>query len=143
MYVPPSGLIGTVKKSKVSSFNKKFSNTPLRMGVIVKCYEKDDEKSLTKLVPEYDVVTNELNKDNGQSYVKYSNCISTDTFGGVADFFEYKLRPSEQDFEENHNFKKQDELNLSPIIGHGHGLLGGQINGQHFHNQLFIFDKNS
>tara|TARA_R100000951_G_scaffold101420_1_gene92918 strand:- start:13557 stop:14609 length:1053 start_codon:yes stop_codon:yes gene_type:complete len=108
MYVPPSGLLGRAKKTKVSAFNKKFKNTPLRMGVIINCHEKDDKKSLSKLVPEYDVLTSELNEGAGTSYVKYLNCISTDTFGGVADFFEYKLRPSKEDFEKTHNFAKQD-----------------------------------
>ena len=107
-YVPPSGLLGILKNEKISSFSKKFANTPLRVGVVVKCYEKDDKQNITKIVPEYDVVTSELNSQNGQSFTKYMNCISTDSFGGVADFFEYKLRPTEEVFEESYSFGKQN-----------------------------------
>jgi len=107
-YIPPSGLLGTIDNKKVSSFNKRFQNTPLRMGVIVKSYDIDDENSKTKIVPEYDVVTSELNADLGQSFVEYQHCVSTDTFGGVADFFEYKLRPSEANFKETYDLTKQN-----------------------------------
>jgi len=105
MFVPPSGLLGKVSKKQISSFNKKFKNTPLRMGVVTECYEKSDEKNLNKSVPEYDVVTSESNAENGQSFVTYQNCLSTDNFGGMADFFQYKLRTNTEtkkfDFKKN------------------------------------------
>jgi hypothetical protein len=113
LYVPPSSLLKPLSSSKVNSLNKRFENTPLRIGVITECYEIDDEKNVTKIVPEYTVITQETNGTMGISYVTYTNVISTDKFGGVADFFEYKLRPTKISIDNDtkkvsHDFKKQN-----------------------------------
>jgi hypothetical protein len=90
-----------------------FNNTALKNGIIIKVYEIDDEKNLNKKFPEYDVLIVEQKKNSTMEPVIYNNCISIDGFGGVADFFEYKLRPVKS--EENKksttplstNFKEQ------------------------------------
>lgn len=113
LYIPPSSLLKALSSDKVDSLNKRFENTPLRIGVITECYEINEEKNITKLVPEYTVVTQENDGKMGTKYVTYTNVISTDKFGGVADFFEYKLRPtklkiSDESKKVSHDFKKQN-----------------------------------
>jgi hypothetical protein len=112
LYIPPSSLLGALDSKKISSLSRRFENTPLRLGVISRCFELDDPNNLSKLVPEYEVITKESN-ENGIRYVKYSNCLSADGFGGIADFFEYKMRPTkiaiDKDPEKvSHDFKKQN-----------------------------------
>ena len=113
LYVPPSSLLKTLSSERVSSLNKRFENTPLRIGIVTECYEITDPKNITKLVPEYAVVTQETDKTMGIKNVTYTNVIAADKFGGIADFFEYKLRPTliKIDNEPNkvsHDFKKQN-----------------------------------
>lgn len=113
LYVPPSSLLGRLDSKEISSLSRRFFNTPLRVGVIAECYEITDEKNITKLLPEYSVITKEIDGKNGIKYVKYSNCLSTEGFGGIADFFEYKLRPTEVAIDKDpekvsHDFKKQN-----------------------------------
>jgi hypothetical protein len=106
LYVAPANLIGRQDTSKISSFNKRFENTPLRAGVITKCLETDDENNISKIVPEYTVVTTEQEVYIGNKNKTYSNCISTDGFGGIADFFEYKLRPTTTPYDKKESPKK-------------------------------------
>lgn len=108
-FVPPSGLLDRLSEAQTSAFEKNYKNTPLRVGVVTKIHEIDDESNASKLFPEYDVVTSEQNNMVGQGFVEYTNCISIDSLGGLADFFEYKLRqPDKQDFRETYKFDKQD-----------------------------------
>jgi hypothetical protein len=113
LYVPPSGLLEQISSDKVSSLNKRFENTPLRIGVITECYEINDPKNVTKLVPEYTVITQQTDGMKGIKNVTYTNVIAADKFGGIADFFEYKLRPTlikidNQPNKVSHDFKKQN-----------------------------------
>jgi hypothetical protein len=101
-YVPPSGLISKVDLGRANVWNKKFKNTPLRVGIIIAVYEKNDPKNVNKTVPEYDVVVDEMNSD-GSGFKTYPNCISTDNFGGVADFFQYKHRVSKEKYQKTKN----------------------------------------
>jgi hypothetical protein len=108
--VLPSSLLTFESRKMMSTFNKKYQNSPLRMGCIVSVIEINDKnKSLSQGdVVEYDVVTEEQN-DKSSNYVKYSNCISLDGIGGIGDFFEYKLRTSQsENFENKYDFKKQN-----------------------------------
>lgn len=109
MYIPPSGLLDPIAQSDISATNKNLNNTPIRMGVVVKVHEVNDESNISKLFPEYDIVTSEQNKQLGQSFVEYTNCIAMDSLGGVADFFEKKLRQSDgEEFKKSYNFDKQN-----------------------------------
>jgi hypothetical protein len=107
--VLPSGLMDRPKEERISYFNRKYQNTPLRMGCIVKIHEVDDDTNVSKLFVEYDVVTDEQKVTLGQSFTTYPNCIALDSLGGLADFFEAKLRVSKDEkFEKSYDFKKQD-----------------------------------
>lgn len=113
LYVPPSSLLKALSSDKIDSLNKRFQNTPLRIGVITECYEINEEKNITKLIPEYTVVTQENDGKAGIKYVTYTNVIAADKFGGIADFFEYKLRPTlvkidNEPSKVSHDFKKQN-----------------------------------
>jgi len=93
-YIPPSGLLGDLDSNEINAMNRRFQNTPLRVGIVVESYDIDNQKNISKNVPEYTVVTKESNPSGGIDYKKYTNVISLDKFGGVADFFEYRLRPN-------------------------------------------------
>lgn len=70
------------------SFQKKISeNMYLRLGVVTEIYDIEDDNNVSKLVPEYDVMT--VEDDNTANY---KNCMAIDSFGGVADYFVKKLR---------------------------------------------------
>lgn len=85
--VLPSSLLEE-RGSMDMNFTKKLSeNMYLRLGVVVEIYDIEDKENVSKLVPEYDVMT--IEDDNTTNY---KNCMSIDSFGGVADFFMAKLR---------------------------------------------------
>jgi len=108
-FVPPSGLLGVIPEEKMSAFNKNYASTPLRLGVIVKIHEVSDDANLSKVFVEYDVLTDQQNGEMGQSFVRYSNCMSSDSFGGVADFVDKKLRISDNgSFSDTYQFGKQN-----------------------------------
>ena len=144
LYVPPSQLLASISSERISSLNKKFNNTPLRIGVITDCYEISDKKNITKLTPEYTVVTQEVDGAMGMKYVTYTNVISTDGFGGIADFFEYKLRQSKEVINKSsnkssHDFKKQNGTLVLLLCLDGSSeraiIIGGLPNVQDPKNQ--------
>lgn len=90
--VLPSGLLGNTGDSEIAGFNKTYRNTALRMGIVVKSYPKNDDKNLSKLTTEYDVLVFEQNEDRGSSIITYKNCLSAEGLGSIADFFEKSLR---------------------------------------------------
>lgn len=74
------------------SFTKKISNNiTLRVGVVVDTIEVEDDTNKSKLTVEYNVMTVE---DKNTSV--YENCMSVDAFGGIADYFQFKRRKTEQ-----------------------------------------------
>jgi hypothetical protein len=91
----PSGLLdmdsGMV--SRMKAFNQMYQNYGLKSGIVIKVYEIDDDENLSGLVPEYDCAVFEQTDDSGQNSIVYKNCISTDLFGGVSDFLEFRYRP--------------------------------------------------
>lgn len=93
-YVPPSSLLGDLDSNEINAMSRRFQNTPLRVGIVMESYDIDNQKNISKNVPEYTVVTKESNPSGGIDYKKYTNVISLDKFGGVADFFEYRSRPN-------------------------------------------------
>lgn len=112
-YVPPSSLLSQLDSKQVSSLTKRFENTPLRVGIVIEANDIDNDKNFSKNIPEYTVVTREFNSAGGIDYKKYSNVISLDKFGGIADFFEYKLRPNKNPIDKeptkpSYDFAKQN-----------------------------------
>jgi len=90
--VLPSGLLGVDERSEIASFNRTHKNFPLRAGLIVATYPKKHDKNVTKLATEYDVLVIEQDENRGMTALTYRNCLSMDGIGGIADFFEKRLR---------------------------------------------------
>lgn len=91
--VLPHGLLGDHPEQMMSGFNKTYRNFPMRIGVVVHTYVVSDEKNVSKLTPEYDVLVFEQHEDKGATTILYRNCMSAEGLGSVADFFERTLRP--------------------------------------------------
>jgi len=94
--VLPSGLMGVEHDLLSEGFKKTFQNPYLKVGIIVKTYDINDSPNVSKLVPEYDVMTFEQNEDRGSTVITYKNCLASSSLGSIADFFEMKLRQMEK-----------------------------------------------
>lgn len=90
--VLPHGLLSGQAEGDLAGFNRTYKNTNLKVGVIVACYPKKDERNRSKLTTEYDVITIEQNEDKGTTAVTYRNCMSASALGSIADFFDATLR---------------------------------------------------
>lgn len=90
--VLPHGLLGTDAGEMLAGFAKSYENTAMRVGVVMKTYPISDDGNHSKLMTEYDVLVFEQNKDRGATTILYRNCMSSEGFGSVADFFEKTLR---------------------------------------------------
>jgi hypothetical protein len=93
MSIPPSSLFGKRNRDISDFYNRSFKNYAIRKGVVLEVYEIEDENNLSKISPEYDVMTVEQDQSSGVNTTIYKNCVMMDGFGGVADFFQKKLRP--------------------------------------------------
>ncbi len=97
--VLPSSLLGIQNDNTSGFFRHEFNNFSLKNGVVIESYEIDHKDNICKVLPEYDVVVVEQDDNRGATATTYRHCISTDGFGGVSDFFEFKLRkPSNKEF---------------------------------------------
>lgn len=94
MYKPTlnSSVLSERDEEKVNFAKRIFGNTSLRLGLVLEIVEEDDEKNVSKLGPEYNVMAIEQDGSNGSSTSIYKNCINIDAFGGVADYFQFKHR---------------------------------------------------
>lgn len=72
--------------------NRLENNYGLKLGVVVEVLDIDNKKNTNKKFPEYTVLSVEQDENNIFSVRYYNNCLNIDGFGGLADFFEYKLR---------------------------------------------------
>ncbi len=99
--VLPHGLVAADSDSVFGGFNKTFKNFSLKAGIVVKTHGKDSDLNISKAVPEYDVVVIEQNEDRSIVPILYRNCISAESFGGMADFFEVRLREQKEVFEKD------------------------------------------
>jgi len=92
--VLPSGLLGSQgTEAAVAAFNRSYRNTGIKAGIITKSYAADDPANQNGLCTEYDVITFEQQENKGSTSIVYRNCLSTQGFGGLADYFEFTLRP--------------------------------------------------
>jgi len=104
-----SALLSQEDAEMVSAHNATYKNFGLKAGIVTKVYESDDESNLSKLGPEYDVLVIEQDADRSISAIQYKNCIMADTFGSIADFFEYKLRAqTKEEGDSGRNPEKQN-----------------------------------
>lgn len=92
----PHGLMGVDNQSAIGGFNKTYKNFALRAGIVVRSYSIDDSLNNSKLAPEYDVVVIEQDANRAVTPITYKNCISANSFGAIADFFEAKLRSQQK-----------------------------------------------
>jgi|GEM_PF-2948592 len=96
MYRPTlnSSLLSSRDESSTLQGRKIFDNTGLKLGVVLETIETTDERNVSKLGPEYDVMCIEQAETNGINSSIYKSCLAFDSFGGVADYFQFKLRPT-------------------------------------------------
>jgi hypothetical protein len=94
MYKPTlnSSVLQSRDENKVNFAQKVFGNHSLRLGLVLEILETDNEKNISKLGPEYDVLAIEQEGSSGSSTTVYKNCITMDSFGGAADYFQMKHR---------------------------------------------------
>lgn len=92
--VLPAGLLDVDGDAMdmMRGFNHTYSNYGIKSGIIISAYEVDDEKNITKAMPEYDVAVFEQQADGAQNTIVYKNCISGDMLGAIADFMEFRYR---------------------------------------------------
>jgi hypothetical protein len=89
----PHGLLSSCDPSDfLRGFNKSYNNTSLRAGVIKRTYSVKNQSNVSKLTTEYDVEVIEQDMNRGIAPVTYKNCMSVDSLGGIADFFEKNFR---------------------------------------------------
>lgn len=92
--VLPSGLLGRQgTEASIAAFNRSYRNTGLKAGLVSKSYAYNDPANQSGLCTEYDVITIEQFENKGSTSILYRNCIYSQGFGGLADFFEFNLRP--------------------------------------------------
>lgn len=94
--VLPHGLLSDQASGMMEGFNKSYKNFPLRVGVVVASYPVTDDRNLTNLTTEYDVMVIEQNADMGATTILYRNCMSSEGLGSVADYIESALRPMKE-----------------------------------------------
>lgn len=113
-FVPPTLLEEQGEESQ-GIFGHTFNNVSLKSGAILAMYEVDDDKNITKLGPEYDVVVIEQRQDQGQASTIYKNCLATDAFGSIADFLEFRRRVPEKAKEYKQSLDP-DEMNGAFVL---------------------------
>lgn len=94
--VLPHGLLGDQAEAMMSGFNKSYRNYPLRVGVVIASYPTSNDKNVSKLAMEYDVLVIEQHEDKGATPILYRNCLNSEGLGSIADFFEMTLRPKKK-----------------------------------------------
>lgn len=97
MYTPvlPSSILSlkTDKNSGSTDFkNRLFGNNTLKMGVVIEVLDTDNENNKSGQSVEYNVMAIEQQESFGINSAIYKNCIAIDSFGGIADFFQFKRR---------------------------------------------------
>lgn len=89
--VLPHGLLSGAAQ-QMQGFNQTYGNTALKVAVVVAVYPTTDEKNISKLTTEYDVIAIEGNSDRGSAATMYRNCMSASSLGGIADYFDVTIR---------------------------------------------------
>lgn len=90
--VLPHGLLSQDNTSGTAGFSKSYQNHSLKVGIVARTIAVSSAENVTKLGPEYEVIVIEQDSNRGVTPITYKNCLSVDSFGSMADFFEKKLR---------------------------------------------------
>jgi hypothetical protein len=107
--VLPHGLLNAQgSESSVAAFNRSYKNTGLKAGFIVRSFVWNDPENVSQLCTEYDVQTMEQDENKGSTSILYRNCMSSQGFGSIADFFEFTLRPQTYQSVNSPSFSGQD-----------------------------------
>lgn len=92
--VLPSSLVKLKKPNSNSVSYLIHNDYTLKVGTILETIEVDDKLNQNKRTPEYNVMVIYQNKGKGVNSSIYKNCTATDSFGGIADYFQFKRRSS-------------------------------------------------
>jgi len=104
-----SSLLSLEDTEQISAFNSTYKNFQLKSGIVTQVYDDDDERNISKLGPEYDVLVIEQNENRDISAIQYKNCATMDMFGNVADFFEFRYRKqTKQEGDDGRDPRKQN-----------------------------------
>lgn len=91
--VLPSAFLSPDYRSAIAGFNKTYRNYPIRIGLVTSAYSPEDDNNRSKLGYEYDVLVIEQDENRSIAPIRYRNCISIDSLGGIVDFLEKRYRP--------------------------------------------------
>lgn len=94
--VLPSSLLQERTNDDFNYSQKISSNFSLKVGVVTDIIELEDKRNVSKVTTEYTVMAVEEQSNN-----VYSNCMAVDGFGGLGDFFNKKLRKTEDSVKTN------------------------------------------
>ena len=94
--IMPHGLLSCNPADFLRGHAKSYNNTAFRFGVIRQIYPKDDPQNVSHLSTEYDVEIIEQDMNRGIAPVTYKNCLSVDSLGSIADYFEKNFRSQTQ-----------------------------------------------
>jgi hypothetical protein len=105
-----NGLLTHNAEDFQKGFNRTYQNTALRVGMIAQIYPVSSPKNISKLTTEYDVPVIQQDTNQGIASVTYKNCMSAESFGSIADFFEVNLRARSTGSQQNQSidFKGQN-----------------------------------
>lgn len=107
--VLPYGLVSAQGyEASIAGFNRSYKNTGLKAGFVVKSYAANDPSNKSQLCTEYDVQTIEQFENKGSTSLLYRNCLSSQGFGSIADFWEYTLREQSYQSKNAPIFRGQD-----------------------------------
>lgn len=106
------------------------NNFSLKIGVIVKVYDIDDEENHYGMGPEYDVMMFEQEDNEPLNVIRYKNCIAIDKMGGIGDFHEKRYRTNQiDDIKEKSSQHDGDMVLVLCIDGNAaHGIILGGVN---------------
>ena len=110
-----SSLIQQRDKTTTDFASSLFGNASFRLGMVLEAFDVEDDKNVSKLGPEYTVMTVEQDKQNGQNTSIYKNVIAMDGFGGVADFFQFTHRKAKKPKEAKKKGSLKNEV--ASIVG--------------------------
>jgi hypothetical protein len=128
--VLPFGLLGDNQRAAVAGFNKSYKNVSLRLGIVLNTYGVGDDNNFSKLSNEYDVLVFEQQEDVGSTPIVYRNCLSSESFGSIADYFERTLRRQETKPAGNSNTSGQNGAVVLILCLDGmsdKGIIIGQV----------------